>query len=352
MYENKKYENIKASILSDISGIDKREGSIVNDMVSPVSLELENVYAQFDKMLGVMFLDSSAGEYIDKRASEYGIKRKNGTYATGKCTFSGSKGTEIPKGSLCATSYGLLFETTEVGVIAEVGIIEIPIKATDIGDSYNVLAKEINTIPVSINGVTAVSNSEKTLGGTDIETDDALVERVLTYLQAPATSGNVYHYKLWTMSVEGVGNAKIFPLDNGNGTVSVMPITSGGRSPDEGIIKKVKDYIEEQRPIGATVSVIAPTEVLINVSAKIVFDKSTTLSKIKSQYEEELQKYIKNSVFKLSTVDYYKCLSIFYELEGVTQVTEFKLNDGTSNITISEKQIQVAGTVTIEEAVI
>ena len=66
MYENKTYENIKASILSDISGIDKREGSIVNDMVSPVSLELENVYAQFDKMLGVMFLDSSAGEYIEK----------------------------------------------------------------------------------------------------------------------------------------------------------------------------------------------------------------------------------------------------------------------------------------------
>ena len=352
MYENKLYENIKEDILSGISNIDKREGAILNDMVSPIALELENVYAQFDKMLGVMFLDTSAGEYIDKRASEYGIKRKNGTYATGICTFTGTKGTEIPLKSLCATSYGLLFETTEVTTISENGTAQAAVKSVEIGDKYNVLSGEINIIPINISGITSVTNEDKLLGGTDIETDDALVKRVLAYLQSPATSGNIYHYKLWTMAVEGVGDAKIFPLDNGNGTVSVMPITSGGRSPDEGIIEKVKNYIEEQRPIGATVSVIAPEEVLINIDAKVVIDTSTTLSAIKSLYEEKLHEYIKNSVFKLSVVDYYKCLSIFYEIQGIKQVTEFKINSGTANVLIGEKQIQVAGAVEVEEAII
>lgn len=347
MYENKTYENIKADILEDVTLTDKREGSFVHDMVSPISYELENVYNQFDRMLGIMFLDDSAGEYIDKRGKEYGIIRKEGGYAKGHCTFTGDKNTEIPAGSLCATSGGLLFEVTEGGVIGESGSVTLPIQAEERGDKYNVLAGYINTLPMDIFGVKSVSNAEKLLGGTERETDQELVERILMRLQAPATSGNIYHYKMWALDVEGVGNAKIFPLDNGPGTVTVLPITSSGRSPDAEIIAAVQAYIEEQRPIGATVTVAAPTEKMINAAATLELLASASLAEIKKEYTALLESYIKSSVFRLSTVDYYKCLSMFYDIAGVVSVKTFTLNGGEENISIGEKEIQVAGTVEV-----
>lgn len=351
MYENKTYETIKNDILKKVTLTDKREGSFVNDMISPISYELERIYGEFDRLLGIMFVDDSAGGYIDKRGSEYGINRKEGTHATGYCSFIGSKGAVVKLGDLCSTMSGLLFEVTKDGNIDDSGIITLPVKAAEIGDKYNVLAEEINTLPANINGVTGVINADKFLGGTERENDDSLANRILARLQAPATSGNVYHYKLWAMDVTGVGDAKIFPLDNGAGTVTVMPITADKRSPGDDIITKVADYIEGQRPIGATVTVAAPTEVLIEVSATINISSAVTIELVKEEYINLLRDYIKRSVFRLAVVDYYKCLSMFYDIAGVLSVESFVLNGGTANITIGEKEIQVTGTVTVEKAV-
>lgn len=352
MYEDKTYENIKGEILKKVSLTDKREGSFVNDMVSGVAYEIEGAYNRFDKQLGIMFVEDSAGSYIDKRGAEYGILRKQGTYAKGACTFLGKKGSKVSVGDLCATASGLLFSVTTAGAVEESGMIVLPIQAVESGDKYNVLAEEIDTLPVSINGITMVVNAESVLGGTETETDEALAERIWARLQTPVTSGNAYHYRLWAMDVEGVGDAKIFPLDNGPGTVTVMPITAGKRSPGDEIITKVTSYIEELRPIGATVTIIAPAEVLINISASVSISSSTTVSKVKEIYEGLLEEYIKGSVFRLAVVDYYKCLSMFYEIEGVQAVETFTMNGASGNIVIGAKEIQVAGTVSIEGAIL
>lgn len=350
MYEGKLYENIKNDILNRVSNIDKREGSFVNDMISPVAMEFEAAYQQFESMLGIMFLEDSVSEYIEKRAKEYGLSRKQGTYANGTVTFTGNQNTVIPKGSLVSTVTSLLYETTEEVTIAQgETTVTAHVKAQEVGDKYNVLAHMIMSIPVSIIGISSVTNNDKLLGGTGIETDEELVKRVLLQIQTPATSGNAMHYRLWALEVDGVGDAKVFPLHNGPGTVRVMPITSDKRAPDSNIIDNAKSLIEEKRPIGASVTVSAPAEVLINVSAQVVVDSNYTIQKIKEKYIEKFKEYISKSVFKLYTVDYYKCLSIFYEIEGVKQVVNFTINNTTSNVVINETQIQVAGTVAIAE---
>ncbi len=351
MYEDRIYENIKKDILEQVSMTDKREGSFVHDMISPVSYELEAVYAQFEKMLGIMFLDTSAGEYIDKRGAEYGIYRKEGQYAKGQCTFMGEQGTKIKTGTLCSTESGIIFAVTKEGAIAESGSVTLPIQAQETGDKYNVLAKQINRLPTEIFGVSEVFNAENILGGTERETDEELVERILLHLRLPATSGNKYHYRLWAMEVEGVGDARVFPLDNGAGTVTVMPITANGRSPGEEILQKVRIHIEEERPIGATVTVQAPTEVFLNIQASLQIAPSTTLAEVKKRYANRFQEYIRESVFHLDAVDYYKCLSMFYEIEGVVSVKTFLLNGKTDAVVIGKKEIQVAGNMDIQEVV-
>lgn len=346
MYEDKTYENIKSNILKDIHGIDKREGSVINDMVSPISIEIEGVYAEFKRILGIMFLEDNTSEYLEKRAKEYGLIRKPGTNATGKVQFSGVEGTVIPIGSLVSTSTGLLYETTEEKSIVS-GIAEAAVKAQEIGSKYNVIEGTVNQIPIAIIGVSGCTNNTEMIGGTDKETDEDLLIRTLLKIQNPATSGNPMHYKLWALEVAGVGDAKVFPLWNGNGTVKVIPITSEKRSPNEDILEAVRANIEEQRPIGPVVTIEAPTEVMINVEAIVSVDPTFSKENIKAAYELEFKNYIKSSVFKLSNVDYFKCLSIFYEIPGVIEVTSFKINDGNTSISILNTQIQVAGTVTV-----
>ena len=348
MYENINYEIIKNNILNNIKDLDKREGSFINEMVSPISIELDSIYKQFDTMLGIMFLEDSSGAYLEKRANEYGIYRKNGTKTTGVVKLIGLEGTIIPKGSLVSTGSGLMFETIEQAII-EVGTTEVFVNiiAQDIGEKYNVIENTITSIPVKINGITSVTNEIQTTGGTDKETDSELLNRTLIQIRNPATSGNAMHYKLWSLEVDGVGDAKIFPLWAGNGTVKVMPITSDKRSPNSTIIENIINNIEKNRPIGASVTVIAPEEISINVDAQVIISNNYTSDKIAENYKIKLTEYIKSCVFKIYTVDYYKCLSLMYEIEGVSQVIEFKINNAESNIVITENQIQVTGTVTI-----
>ena len=76
-----------------------------------------------------------------------------------------------------------------------------------------------------------------------------------------------------------------------------------------------------------------------------------TAETVKEAYGKLLEDYIKSSVFKLSTVDYFKCLSMFYDIEGVVSVKTFTINGGTESISIGEKEIQVTGSIDIEGAV-
>lgn len=351
MYENMTYEFLKAEMLEEITQTDKREGSYANDMLSPGAMEGEKLYAELRKLVSIFFKTDCTGEYVDKFASEYDIYRKEGTKAEGEVTFTGETGVEIPVGTLVATASGLMFLTMQDGTIGEDGTVTLPVEAEDVGDKYNILAGYINTLPVSIRDVTAVTNTEIFIGGSDVETDEELLGRLLLRLRTPATSGNTYHYLQWALEVDGVGDAKVFPLDDGPGTVGVMPITSSGRAPDQDILDEVYNHIEEERPIGATVSVYAPTEVMVAITAEIEITAAVTLSSVKAAYTALFDAYIKNSVFKLTTVDYYKCLSMFYDISGVVSVKTFSMNGGSESITIGDKQIQVTGDVVITEVV-
>lgn len=349
MYEDQTYEAIKAAMLAEVTLTDKREGSFVNDMLSPAAMELEKLYTQLEHIRAVAFLQNCIGEDADAKAREEGLARKEGTRAGGRVTFYGKEGTQLPAGTLCATAGGLHFATTEACTIGADGMTIAEAQAAEIGDKYNVLAGQINTLPVAIYGITAVTNAENIIGGAERESDAALIERILLKKRTPATSGNVYHYMQWAMEVNGVGNVRIFPLDQGNGTVGVMPITSSGRAPDREILDAVSANIEEKRPIGATVSVYAPKEILIRIEASLAITAGATLEEITEAYREKLEDYIKANVFRLQNVDYYKCLSMFYEIGGVMSVKQFRLNDGEKSIPIGEKEIQVAGEILLTQ---
>ena len=63
----------------------------------------------------------------------------------------------------------------------------------------------------------------------------------------PATSGNVYHYQQWALEVSGTGAAKVFPLADGPGTVTVLVVDSDKKISSSLPGRTAEAYIETMR---------------------------------------------------------------------------------------------------------
>lgn len=346
MYEDLTVEEVKNDILSRIStDIDTREGSFVNDMISAIAYEIWRAYQSLDAIIPIAFVDETSGEYIDKRCEEYGIKRKAGTKSTTYLTISGTDGTVIPQGKVFLSSEGLEFITDENVVITD-GIAEVKATAAEIGEEYNVADGTITRQFVNLSGLTSVTNLAAT-GGTNQETDEALVKRLYEYLQKPATSGNVGHYKQWALEVDGVGNAKVTPLWNGPGTVKVLIVSNNNQPLDPEIVMNCKDHIEENRPIGANVTVKSAEGLEINVEAMLTIDNSTTVDIVKDKFESALDEYLRSIAFSSYTVVYNRIAYMLLDIKGVIDYTSLIVNGGTGNIVVDEEQVPIIGTVVV-----
>lgn len=363
MYE-KTYEEIKSGILSDITLTDKREGSFVQDMISPVALELEKVYAQFDRIMDMAFISELSGELLDKKAAEYGIYRRQGVKAETKVRGNSTTATRPSSfrvGTVFTTENGLNFVvvsgTQVIGTSSGNGYRIAPAQAEEFGEEYNLPYGTVVTTTTSIANASSFYLSIAATGGVTPETDEMLRARLLNHLQKPATSGNENQYREWAMEVDGIGDAKIFPQAKSSvtnhhytteiGSVTILPITTAKRQISSSQATQVTNYINARRPIGAKIYVARGTESTMAVTAAITIDAGANADDIKQKFTDLFTAYIKSCVFRLYTIDYNRCLSMFYDIEGVVSVTTFTLNSGTTNVTLYENQIPVVGTITI-----
>lgn len=348
MYENITPELIKADILGrlSVSDLDTREGSFVNDMVSAVSHEVWKTYQSLDAIVPIAYVDETSGEYIDKRCAEYGITRKAGTKATVSLSASGTDGTVIPAGKVFISTDGFQFLTDVSAMIAN-GSATIAATAANIGAAFNVSAGTITGQIKNLTGITAVTNPSAASGGSNAETDAALVGRLYSFLQNPATSGNVAHYQQWALAVDGVGAAKVTPTWNGAGTVKILIVGNDKEPVDNTIVSNCAANIEANRPIGATVTVISATGLPVNVSASITIDSSTTKAAVQAAFAAALEAYLKAISFNKYTLIYNRVANMLMDIDGVTDFSSLTVNGGTSNIVIGADEVPTIGTVVI-----
>lgn len=335
MYSKETYEEIKKRILDSITiDIDKREGSFINDMISPLAVELTKTYIEFNNIINIAFVESSYDKYLDMKVNEFGIFRKDGDKARGILKITGTDGVVIPKGTIALTDDGLRF-SLDSGVIEE-GQALIIATAEDIGKKYNVLANRIKRLEIDIFGVNSVINENEFSGGIDRETDEELKSRFFNTIRKPQTSGNIYHYEQWALEVDGVGNAIVKPLWNGPGTVKVL-ISDSNKQPVSGdIINKCREHIESVRPIGATVTISTPTLFNISVSVDVDLDNTKELEEVKGYIKESLIKYFKTCS---NEVVFTKVGGVISNTEGVSDYRNLTINEGTSNVSIPEENI-------------
>ena len=340
MYSEKTYKEIKKVILDNMNvKVDKREGSFINDMVSPVSVQLAEAYMDLQDVLSLTFAETSHGEFLDKRVHEFGVTRKQGVKATGKVTFKGNAGTKVDKGVMVSTIGGLNYITTESGNISISGTLELPVEAEKVGKEYNVMEETVVVLVTNAFGINSLVNNEAMKGGVDVESDEELLARFLEAVRSPITSGNAHHYKMWAMEVSGVGDAIITPTWNGAGTVKVLIIDGNRQATTPQLIKEVKEHIEELRPIGAEVTVVTGRNKNITIQANVTIGEEADLENIKKEFASQVKEYFKRITFKQDYVSMAYIGSLLLTIEGVRDYNSLTLNSLSDNVSLASDEI-------------
>lgn len=340
-------EEILSRLLSDVSDeYDKSVGSFFFDVEKPVSDELETVYAQVSDILNNGFAKTAKGQYLDNKVAEQGITRKPATAATVVVKVSGTAGERISVGDKVASD-DLVFTVTETATIDESGTVYVSASCDTPGRIGNIPVGAINRFPVTLPGLVSVTNEEAAAGGFDAETDDELRERYFEKVSLPATSGSKYHYVMWAKEVGGVGDAKCIPLWNGAGTVKVIIINSDKGAASAELISAVASHIEENRPIGASVTVESATPLLINISVSLVLSNGVTEEIARSRMESSITAFLQNSAFSSTYISFAQIGGCILNCEGIVDYTDLTINGGTENITVSETAVPVLGVITI-----
>ena len=344
---SKTYENIKNRILDNMKiDIDKREGSFLNNMVSPISQELAKAYIEQEDLVNMAFVRNGFFNYLDLKCEEYGIYRKEGTKAVGEVIFTGENGTSIPNGTILSSN-GLYFVVLNDSDIVN-NQAELVVEALEVGKQYNLLANTKLSLTEPIYGITDIYVKSDITNGTDIETDEELRDRYFDTIKKSYTSGNVAHYEAWATEVSGVGLCKVFPLKNGNGTVEIVITDSNMLGASSELIESVKANIEGKRPIGANVSVVSATEKVVNITANITLASGYSVEEIKSDFANKVTEYLKEISFKSSYVSNARLGNLLLDTNGVFDYTEFKINNLTSNIALSDIEVPKLGTISFE----
>ena len=338
MFGNMTYEELVQAMLNRVpNDVDKREGSIIFDAVAPCAYFLIQQNFQLDNFVDLVLPDTAEGEYLDRAIAAYGIPRKEATFAVRKMVTSGPVDLD--------TRWGIndvVYQVTEY-----LDINEYKVTCETAGEIGNQYSGSIQPVSNGITGVTA-ELTDIIVAGTDRESDESFRNRFFVKVQTPATSGNAYHYEQWALNVSGTGAAKVFPLDNGPGTVTVLVVDDDMEiSPT--LPSAVAEYIETVRPIGATVTVESPEPLPINVTANVMLDGSRNLEDIKTDFETAVDKFLKDTIFNGNRISYARLSSVLLDVPGVEDFDGFTLNSGTGNVIVREKQIPVKGTISLTE---
>ncbi|RCX22966.1 putative phage protein gp47/JayE [Fontibacillus phaseoli] len=360
MYE----DQTKAEILERMLGaspadIDKRQGSVTFDLLSPAAIELTLAYSELDNVLAFGFADTTYGNYLDMRAKEYGLTRKPAVKAAGSLTFSGPAGTVISRGTLSSTGGDnpVYFVTTTETTITG-GSVTVAAEAQDAGAAGNVGAGEITTLLGDLVGIVTVTSAAYFEGGVDAESDASLLARYYERAQRPATSGNANQYRQWALEVPGVSDARVYPVWNGPGTVKIVLLDDDKTAPDPSVVSAAQTYIDPTQdgtgqgvaPIGAAVTIAGAVEVPVNIAVKVTLAPGATVAEVRAQIETGVRAYLRSLAFADPLVRITRIANVILDIPPVIDYENLTLNGTAGNTAIADGEVAVLGGVVVTAA--
>lgn len=347
MFEHMTYESILQDMLDDVDeNVDKRQGSIIFDALSPAALKLAQLYDNLDRLLKVMFLDSTYGEFLTLKGKELGVEKRLSIAATRKAYFEGASpqvGSRFFTGELywsLLESNTLIAETPgSIGNAPHIGTTLIPAR--------------------DIPGLTKATIGEIIIPGTEEEGDESYRSRIIQKLLDPILSSNKAQIKQWCLDTKGVGDASVISLWNGPNTVKGVLIDTQKKPASADLVKKVQDKIdppdakgrkgmgEGLATIGLIFTAVSAKALNIDISAKVSLVAGKTSQDANNEFAKVVEKYLQDIAFKEFEVRYSKIGALLANLSSVVDYKDLVVNGGVTNVTIPSESVAVVGLVNL-----
>jgi uncharacterized phage protein gp47/JayE len=265
--------DIRADYLRDLRNMDPSV-DIATDSDSYVrgsalGSAVEGLYEHQKWIVKQIFPDTADEENLELHAATRGLRRKPAVPAAGFISATGEPGINLLAGLTFASADGRLYVVTDTTAMPELGAVNVPARALDVGEVGNAPGGLAGTWQLAPAGLDSAAEIVEMLGGTERETPSSLLERLLFLIRRPPAGGNRYDYIRWAREVPGVAQAYAYPLRRGLGTVDVVVVSDTGL-PSAETLAATQAHIDDVRPVTAkNCAVIAPTIVDVDVHVQI-----------------------------------------------------------------------------------
>lgn len=309
------------------SEIDTREGSMVQTAIGPSAWYLEGVYLLLAQMQDNASADKAAGESLDRKVAERGLKRNPAVPAVRKGIFN----VPIPDGSQFKT----------------------------------------------INGASSVTFFSGDLLSQGEERDEALRTRFFETFNSPAFGGNISSYRKAILEIAGVGAVQVYPIWKGGGTVLCSILDDVFQPALPALVERVQEIIcpfadgksepsdngYGMAPIGAAVTITTAEALPLHIACHIEFssDVQNGIDACREEIEAKIREYLLTvsrswgkplNGYKVDynlTVYISRIIFAILSVEQVVNVTDVSVNGSGGDLFLTEtaeiQQVPVLGTV-------
>ena len=370
------YQNLRQEMLDRVPDTyDKRDTAPIPTAISPAAYALAGFYLSLDQVQRAAFVQTAVGDGLDMLAVIGGLTR----YPASAAVRLGIFNTAVPIGARFSTINGtnsINFAVTAAATVSEPeeGFTYYQLTAETagtIGNEYTGPILPITTIP----GLTSAQITDILVPGDDTETDDAFRERLIEALNNRPFGGNIADYRQNVLAIDGVGGVQVYPTWNGGGTVKLSVLGADFLPASPTLVENVQNAIDPPpnqglglglAPIGAKVTVAAPTELTVNVSATLMLAAGYAIGQVQEPVEQAIEAYLlsvrqewdtntsSTAVSYAADVYVARITAAIVGVTGVVNATNVQLNGGTADLILTEtgetQQVPVIGAVTLRES--
>lgn len=350
MFEHMTHAAIMQRMLARIpDSMDKREGSLIWDALSPAALELAAAYICMDYTLLQAFADTQDREYLVRRAAERGIAPDPATCAVLKGTFSPA-GIDITGKRF---SLGKLNYTAVEALEEEEGawLLRCETAGTVGNQSFGDL------IPIEyVAGLETAKLTELLIPGEDEQDTEALRAEYYASFSENNCGGNAAGYHAMALEQAGVGAAKVTPAWQGGGTLRITILDSTFNAASTLLVESVQAAIDPMQDgrgggmafIDHIVTVDTVQEMAVEISTSISFETGysweTMLADVRGaiqDYFDQLRRSWESTdgiVVRVARIE-----AAILALDGVLDVAGTMLNGSGENLVLDPYAVPVLG---------
>lgn len=397
MFQNISYEQLRKSMLDRVSDkLDKREGSVISDAVSPAAMELMSVYIELERIVNEAYGDTASREFLILRCKERGINPFPATCAVLRGEFSPA--------DIDVTGKRFSLGELNYTVIEKISDGVFQLRCETAGRAGNQTLGSL--VPIDyVDGLESAELTSLLIPGSDEEGTEELRERYFSSFNIRAFGGNRADYLEKISAIAGVGGVKVTRVWNmGVRPAELIPsdsvsqwfeansetlpddvsawisptltaaksgkLTSGGcvlvtlldseyNTASEALASLVKETLDPSDstgegmgvvPIGHVVTVQSAVGIPVNVATTLAFDSGYSRDNLRSSIEKAVADYLlelrrdwENSTSTIVRISQLETRIL--GIKGVADIMDTTINGAASNLVLGEYEVPVFGTV-------